>query len=131
MSETREIDVYWTIQNGKRFSIALTEADAWASITVEREEDPLGWSVECRRETAPVTLGEIAEGHGEWFELDEEGNSGPPQPYTPVKVFWKCPCCGEMHSTDAYDHPVKRASPCPNPSIWFCEFGRGIVLVHW
>jgi hypothetical protein len=75
MVEYREVDVYWTIQSGKRHSISLSENDAHESLKslFQYEENPLGWTIERTRETVPVAQGRIVDGGGEMIELTEDG----------------------------------------------------------
>ena len=132
--ETREVDVYWTVQNGKRWSISLSDQEAWESLQTlaAYEDDPRGWTVERTRETVPISIGEVVEGEGELVELDDEDYSESfKQRYKCVHVFWQCPLCCHRHNCDLYGDPVNQNSPASNPSIWFCERGEGIVLVHW
>lgn len=133
MANTCEVNVYWTVQHGQRFSISLSEKEAWESLESLHQfsENPDGWTVEHSRENVPIAAGEVVEGEGEIIELDNGGNVLSKTPYKPVHVFWDCPCCGHQHNTDLYlDYP-SRSFPCSNPSIWFCERGKGIVLVKW
>ncbi len=133
MGNTREVDVYWTVQNGQRFSISLSERAAWEDLEslYAYEEDPHGWTVEHSREIVPVARGELVEGEGEMIELDDEGEIASTTPVTSVHVFWDCPWCGNQHNVNLYRDPLGRTSPNSNPSIWFCERGKGIVLVSW
>ena len=134
MNETREVDVHWTVQNGQRWSASLSEKDAWDSLkTLAAYEDaPLGWTVERTREIVPVAKGETVKGGGEIVALDDDNASvASRQFYEAVHVFWKCPLCGDTHNGGLYDDPVNQRSPAPNPSLWFCERGEGIVVVHW
>jgi hypothetical protein len=133
MAELREVDVYWTIQSGKRHSIALTENDAWESLEslYLHAENPHGWTVERSRETVPVSQGRIVEGEGEMIALTEDAVETHRQNYTSTHVFWSCPHCNQMHNVNLYDDPIERTAEAPNPSIWFCERGDGLVLVQW
>ena len=133
MNDTREVDVYWTVQDRMRWSVSLSEKDAWGSLKrlAAYEDDPTGWTVEHTREALPVTEGEIVKGGGESVVLDENASVVSRQFYESVHVFWKCPRCGEMHNCNLYDDRVNQRSPSPNPSVWFCERGEGIVLVCW
>jgi hypothetical protein len=127
------VDIYWTVRAGERFTISLSESEAWKSLDGywAYKENSVGWTVEQTTEEVPVALGEVCEGGGHVAELDEDGNELSRLSYTPVKVLWTCPRCGKQHLNDRYDDPVVHASPAPNPSIWFCESGHGIVLVNW
>jgi hypothetical protein len=132
--EQQMIDIFWTVQRCRRFTISLSEEAAWASLENywAYDEDPQGWTVERTCEPAPVAIAEIYEGGGgEMTTLDDEGNASPPIPYVPVKLFWNCPRCGQVHSTDFYDHPIARTNPARPPALWFCERGEGPVLVRW
>lgn len=133
MNDTREVDVYWTVQKGQRFSISLSEREAWESLEslYAHTEDPQGWTVERSRETVPSATGEVVEGEGEIRELDDEADVASRTSFIPVHIFWDCPWCGHQHNTDLYRGPRGRTSRCPNPSLWFCELGKGIVLVGW
>jgi hypothetical protein len=128
-----EVDVYWTVHDGRRFSISSSERDAWESLKslYDYAENPEGWAVEHSRERLPTSSGKIVEGEGEIVELDDEGAVASRVPFTPVKVFWNCPWCGEQHNTDLDQVHFDRTSRHPNPSLWFCEHGEGIVLVTW
>jgi hypothetical protein len=133
MDRTCEFDVYWTVQNGRRFSISLSEPQAWESLESlwAYHEDSQGWTIERTRESVPIATAEVVEGEGEMIELTDEGIEISRTPYAPAHVFWDCPWCGLTHNTDLYGDPVRRTSPAPNPSLWFCERGKGIVLVNW
>ena len=133
MDNTCEVDVYWTFQKGRRFSISLSEREAWDLLKSRHayHEDPQGWTVEHTRETVPTATGEVVEGEGEIVELDDEAAVASRTPFIPVHIFWDCPWCGQQHNTDLYHGPWGRSLPYPNPSIWFCERGKGIVLVRW
>ena len=133
MNETREVDVYWSVQNGTRWSVSLSETEAWQSLEslAADHDDPHGWTVERTHETVPVSRGEIVEGEGEMIVLDDDGAETLRQPYKAVDVFWDCPLCGRTHNTNLYKNRVDHTHPAPNPSIWFCEGGEGIVLVRW
>jgi hypothetical protein len=133
MDDKCEVDVYWTVQNGRRFSISLSEQQAWKSLETlyDYSENPEGWMVEHSREKVPTATGEVVEGEGEIVELDNEGDVLARAPYKPVHVFWDCPWCGHRHNTDLYRDALQRRLPYPNPSVWFCENGEGIALVKW
>ena len=133
MANTCEVNVYWTVQHGQRFSISLSEKEAWESLKslYDYSESPEGWTVEHSRESVPIATGEVVEGEGEIVALDDDGDFISRTPHKPVHVFWNCPLCGHQHNCDLFhDYPSRTAS-CPNPSIWFCERGKGIVLVKW
>jgi hypothetical protein len=133
-SEPKTIDIYWTVQRGRRFTISLSERAAWDSLNNfwAYDEDPHDWTVEHTREEVPVAVGEIYEGgDGEMIELDEDGHEVSRAPYIPVKVIWNCPRCGELHLTDLYDDRIERTGAAPNPSLWYCERGQDPVLVRW
>jgi hypothetical protein len=133
MNDTCEVDVYWTVQDGRRWSISLSEPDAWETLRelALYEENEDGWTVEHSREMVPIAKGEILEGEGEVVELDDEGEVASTTPFTPVHVFWNCPWCGNQHNTDLYHGRWGQRSRHTSPSIWFCERGKGIVLVEW
>lgn len=123
-TEQQMIDIFWTVQRGRRFTISLTEEAAWASLENywAYEEDPDGWTIERTHELVPIAVAEIYEGGGgEMIELDEEGNSTPPVPYVPVKLFWTCPRCSELHFNDLYDDPIaqtqRKARNCGFASV--------------
>jgi hypothetical protein len=86
-----EVDVYWTVHDGRRFSISLSERDAWESLESLHDyaESPEGWTVEHSRETVPTATGEIVEGEGEIVELDDDAAVASRTSFTPVHVFWK------------------------------------------
>ncbi len=77
MDNTCEVDVYWTVQNGRRFSISLSEWEAWESLKslFAYTEDPQGWTVEHSLEMVPTATGEVVEGEGEIVELVSVGKS--------------------------------------------------------
>lgn len=133
MEHTCEVDVYWTVRNGRRYSISLSEQEAWQSLRKlhDYDENPQGWTVEHSLERVPTVTGTIVEGEGEIVELDDEGQVASTTPFTPVHVFWDCPWCGCQHNTDLYHGLFGRALRYLNPSLWFCERGEGIVLVGW
>jgi hypothetical protein len=133
MENRREVDVYWTVQDGRRWSISLSEREAWESLRQchTSVENPQGWTVEHSRESVPIATGEVVEGEGEIVALDDEGDVASTTPFTPVHIFWDCPWCGHKHTTDLYHGRWGRTLRHPNPSIWFCERGEGIVLVQW
>lgn len=139
MTETRDLDVYWSVQYGRRWSVSLSASDAWRSLEslAAYHDNPDGWTVEQARETVPVSMGTIVEGEGELVVLDRlDGRDDDcavtlRQPYKAVHVFWNCPLCGQQHNTGLYDDPVNQTGRASNPSIWFCERGEGIVLVRW
>jgi hypothetical protein len=133
-TEQQMIDVYWTVQRDQRFTISLSEEAAWDSLKDywAYEDDPSDWTVEVAHELVPIAVAELYEGGGgEMIALDEEGNSSPPIPYVPVKLFWTCPRCGHLHSNDLYDDPIARTNATRPPALWFCERGDGPVLVRW
>ncbi|HQR07871.1 MAG TPA: hypothetical protein PLN21_13670 [Gemmatales bacterium] len=67
------------------------------------------WSIESVDMEIPITIGEV-------HNWDAEGGSGG------VHIHWNCPRCGTMHYTDEDLHDC-------SPFLWFCERGKGIVLV--
>jgi hypothetical protein len=133
MEKTCELDIYWTVQNGRRFSISLSEREAWESLEelYDYAENPRGWTGERSREKVPTVTGKVVEGEGEVVELDDHGEVTSTKPFTPVHVFWDCPWCGQQHNTDLYYGPWGQRERHGSPSIWFCEHGEGIVLVNW
>jgi hypothetical protein len=133
MENTCEVDVYWTVQNGRRFSISLSEREAWESLKEIHDytENPQGWTVVHSREKVPSVTGDVVEGEGEIIELNDEADVASRTSFTPVHIFWDCPWCGQKHNTDLYHGFWGRTLRSPNPSIWFCERGEGIVLVKW
>lgn len=133
MENTCEVDVYWTVRNGRRHSISLSEPEAWQSLQelADYEDNPQGWTVEHSRERVPAVTGRVLEGEGGIVESDDEGEVDSKTSFTPVHVFWDCPWCGRQHVTDLCHGRFGQALRYPNPSIWFCERGKGIVLVGW
>lgn len=131
MAEMRELDVYWTVHKGRRYSVWLSESEAWQSLERLADDDSYDWTVEQTHETVPLSLGEVVEGEGEEIVLSDNGGIETTQLYMAVHVFWDCPLCGNRHNVGLYDNPVMRGNPASNPSIWYCEEGKGIVLVHW
>ena len=133
MENTCEVNVYWTVHEGRRRFISLTEQAALELLGElgEYAENPQGWSVEHSRELVPMARGQLEEGEGEIVELDEDGNVASKKSFIPVHIFWDCPWCDRQHSTDLYHGRFGRTLRYPNPSIWFCERGKGIVMVNW
>jgi hypothetical protein len=134
MDETHKVDVYWATHHGRRWSVSLSESEAWQSLDslAIYSEDPHGWTVERTHEMVPLSQGKIAECEGEMIVLDGDDYCETlKQSYKAVRVVWDCPLCGHTHDTGLYDDPVNRTHPASNPSIWYCEEGAGIVLVHW
>jgi len=133
MNETREIEFFWTVHHGKRWSFALSEANALTGLTFDAayDDDPTGWSVERTAEFVSVARGELIEIDGELIELDDTGSVNSRKPRTLPHVFWYCLFCGERHNVDLFRDPLHGTSPWPNPSVWHCERGKGKVLIHW
>jgi len=133
-TEQQMIDIFWTVQRSRRFTISLSEEAAWASLQNywAYDEDPDGWTVARTQELVPIAIAEIYEGGGgEMIALENEGNASPPISYVPVKLFWTCPRCGQLHSNDFFYDPIARAGAAHSPAIWFCERDEGPVLVRW
>ena len=128
-----KVDVYWTVQDGKRFTISLSEEQAWLSLDRlwAHSENPIGWTVERTTEEVPIAVGDVHDGEGEMIQLDDDGRELSRRAYKPVHVLWRCPHCGKKHNTDLYSDPFERRLPASNPSIWFCEHDKGLVLVQW
>jgi hypothetical protein len=133
-TQTIDIDVYWAIQNGRRLSVSLSETLAWQSLNSPgyHEYDPRGWTVEKSHERVSLSHGMIVESEGECVVfLDDDGIETSNQVYKAINIFWDCPLCRCTHNTNLYGDPVHQTDKAPNPSIWFCEKGNGIVLVNW
>lgn len=133
-TEQQLLEIFWTVQRGRRFTISLSEDAAWESLKAywAYEDDPSEWTVERIPEVVPIAIAEIYEGGaGEMIELDDEGNSSLPVAYVPVKLFWTCPRCSQLHSNSLYDDPIARTNPARPPVLWFCERGEGPVFVRW
>lgn len=132
--EQRTIDIYWTVQRGRRFTVSLSEDHAWAMLhrLWAYDNDPLDWTVERSRETVPVVEGNAFIADAELFEHDEAGavsvRKATPSPH----VAWNCPHCNHRHTTDLCHDAECESPPDTSPQVWFCERGtKGIVLVQW
>ena len=132
MCRFQEIDVYWAVQNGRRRSVALSETEALNSIRSLETYETGEWQIEKLREAVAVVTGTLVEGEGLAIELlDDDGYDASEHSYKSRHVFWKCPLCKETHNGSIFSNPVDHSSVLTNPSLWFCEQGRGIVLVGW
>ena len=134
MQSTRQIDAFWTVQNGKRHTISLSEGAAWASLQGywAYGDDRAGWTVERSMETVPVVLGKVFVAEREVRGSDDNGEfvtlkQGIAAPH----VGWDCPHCGVRHTTDLCDDVDCKTEASSSPQLWFCERGRGIALVEW
>jgi hypothetical protein len=67
------------------------------------------WAFESEELDIPLVTGEA-------HDWGAEGGCGS------VPIDWLCAPCGEMHYTDENPHDC-------SPFLWFCERGKGIVLV--
>lgn len=104
------IDVFWTAQRGRRFTISMSEAAAWASLAQcwAYSDDPTGWSVERTRETVPIVVGKAFMAESEIFVFDKSGQL--------ISV-----------SSD-----LERKTPSDTiPQLWFCERGDRMAIVAW
>lgn len=137
MNERREMEVFFTVQHGERWSVALTEEKAQADLhdELENADDTSGWSIERSREIVAVATGSLYEGGGgvaiDLTEVGGEVIETSQAAYVPVHVFWQCPLCGRQHNNSLYADPVRRCSPESNPALWYCEHGHGLVFVSW
>lgn len=113
MTSTRRVAVWRALLDGDCKQIAgsqeslirfLHETNGWY-----RPEEDARWTRESSDEDVPVASGKR-------FDcVDDAGRIYP-------HVAWDCPHCGKHHTTDV--DPGDES-----PHLWFCEFGKGIVLV--
>ncbi len=133
-TKTRKLDVYWTVQNGKRFTIRLSENEAWRSLEnyFRYSENPVGWTVERTTEDVPVVAGKpfvakrttYAQGANGKFVETADGIDAP-------HVAWDCPICGQRHVCDLCDDLDCQTPAHKSPQLWYCDRGLGIVLIEW
>ncbi len=114
MAETRELDVYWPIQNDRRWSVSLSESEAWRSLEhlAAYENDPNGWAVQRTHEMVPLSFGEVVEGDGEVIVLDGDDYAETArQAYKAIHVFWQGRLCGRAHNCSLYRRSRKADGP--------------------
>src|SRR5205823_6530075 len=120
-TKARKLDVYWTVQNGKRFTISLSEDEAWRSLARywAYSENPVGWSVERTTEEVPVAVGKPFVADRTTYAQDADGkfvetDDGIKAPH----VAWDCPICGKRHTCDLCHDLECRTPPDATPQLW-------------
>jgi hypothetical protein len=129
---TRQVDVYWAVRDGERFTLALSESEARDSLENYwvYEENPLGWSIERTSETVPVVTGKpfMAERTVLAALTGEELAKDIPAPH----VAWDCPHCGCRHTTDLCNDMECQDPPLTSPQLWTCDRNLlNLVWVEW
>ncbi len=105
--------MYWTVKDGERWTIALSEREAWEGLKTfwgDEEHEHAKWSVERTEEEVPVVQGKVVQA--------TEG-----QPH----VWWVCPYTGEEFFADC--EPGER-----RPALCYCANGsrtEKMALVDW
>src|SRR6266404_6105047 len=111
--EANRITIWRALLDGECKQIHKGEAQLWRELKERNASyDPAEhdrWSIVATEEEVPVVEG-IA------HDWSAEGGCGG------VHIHWQCPYCQTEHYTD--DDPEDLS-----PYLWFCEHGKGIVLV--
>ena len=111
---TKRITVWRALLDGDCKQIHKTESQLWTELRKRNAwyepEDEHRWSAVTDDEDVPVVSGVP-------HDWSDEGGCGG------VHIHWQCPYCDEEHYTD---DDLEDESPY----LWFCENGRGLVLVE-
>jgi hypothetical protein len=112
-TDTTRVTVWRALLDGDCKQIHKSEAklreelmnrNAWY-----RPDEIHRWTFESQELEIPLVTGEA-------HDWGAEGGCGG------VHIHWLCPHCDAMHYTDEDPHDC-------SPFLWFCERGKGIVLV--